>query len=79
MQGDKFPNPDKFEEMLTVLQILQTYPSDGFARSGQSVMKCYDSGIGTIHPLLKVTHIGALTTFAFVPRRGFSWFAWVLS
>ena len=36
----KFPDPDEGRGILTALQILQTYPSDGFARSGQSVMKC---------------------------------------
>lgn len=39
-EGISFRNPDPFREILTVLQILQTYPSCGFARSGQSVMKC---------------------------------------
>lgn len=37
---DELPGPDESREMLTVLQILQTYPSGGFVRSGQSVMKC---------------------------------------
>ena len=36
----KFPGPVENGEVLTVLQILQIYPSGGFARSGQSVMKC---------------------------------------
>ena len=36
----KFPDPVGVREMLTVLQILQIYPSGGFVRSGQSVIKC---------------------------------------
>ena len=36
----KFPGSVEKVEVLTVLQILQIYPSGGFARSGQSVMKC---------------------------------------
>ena len=34
----------EIEEFLTVLHFLQMYPSGGFARSGQSVMKCCVGG-----------------------------------
>ena len=57
-------------------QMLQTYPSGGFARSGQSLMKCYmvtPPGRGDQRQQVisrKETHIWRLAYLTLIPSRG---------